>query len=203
MAKIKSVKQLRRLYKPALGRSVDKELDALDQHCRKFISLSPFVAIGTQGVDGLGDVAPRGEEQCVAKVLDNRTVLIPDRPGNNRLDNYMNILENPKVSLLFLIPGVNETLRINGLGEIRDDEEFLEMFAIDAKRPVTVLQVTVHQTYLPCAKALMRSKLWAPHAIVDRMVLPTMGQMINDQTNSKDPVESQADMEARYEKVLY
>ena len=130
-------------------------------------------------------------------------MLIPDRPGNNRLDNYMNILENSKVSLLFLIPGVNETLRINGLGEIRDDEEFLEMFAIDAKRPVTVLQVTVHQTYLHCAKALMRSKLWAAHAIVDRMVLPTMGQMINDQTNSKDPVESQADMEARYEKVLY
>ena len=203
MSKIETVEQLRQIYKPALGRSVEKELDHLDPHCKKFITLAPFVAVGTQGVDGLGDVAPRGEYPAVAKALDDRTVLIPDRPGNNRLDNYTNILENPKVSLLFLIPGVNETLRINGTGEIRDDAELLEMFTIGGKLPITVLQVTVHEAYLHCAKALMRSKLWSPDAIVERSVLPSMGQMIKDQTNSKDPVESQEAMEARYERVLY
>lgn len=194
MSKIETVEQLRQIYKPALGRSVEKELDHLDPHCKKFITLAPFVAVGTQGVDGLGDVAPRGEYPAVAKALDDRTVLIPDRPGNNRLDNYTNILENPKVSLLFLIPGVNETLRINGTGEIRDDAELLEMFTIGGKLPITVLQVTVHEAYLHCAKALMRSKLWSPDAIVKRSVLPSMGQMIKDQTNSKDPVESQEAM---------
>ena len=105
--------------------------------------------------------------------------------------------------MLFLIPGVNETLRINGLGEIRDDPELLEMFTVNGKLPVTILQVTVCEAYLHCAKALMRSKLWAPEAIVNRSVLPSMGQMIKDQTQSTAPIENQADMEARYEKVLY
>lgn len=203
MSKIETVEQLRQVYKPALGRSVEKELDYLDPHCKKFITLAPFVAVATQGVDGLGDVAPRGEYPAVAKALDDHTVLIPDRPGNNRLDNYTNILENPKVSLLFLIPGVNETLRINGVGEIRTDAELLELFPVAGKLPITVLHVTVHEAYLHCAKALMRSKLWSPDAILDRSVLPSMGQMIKDQTKSKDPVESQEAMEARYEKVLY
>ncbi len=203
MAKIETIERLRQIYKPAFGRSLEKELKHLDSHCQKFISLAPFVAIATQGVEGLGDLAPRGEEPAVARVLNDRTVLIPDRPGNNRLDNYSNILENPKVSLLFLIPGVNETLRVNGRGEIRDDPELLEMFTVNGKLPVPVMQGTVCEAYLHCAKALMRSKLWAPEAIVNRSVLPSMGQMIKDQTQSTAPIENQADMEARYEKVLY
>lgn len=203
MAKIESIAQLREIYKPAAGRAVTKQLDHLDPHCRSFIGLSPFLALATQGLDGLGDVTPRGESPGFVKVTDDRTLLIPDRPGNNRLDSYTNILENPKVSLLFLVPGVNETLRINGSGEIRDDLEYLKMFAIGDKLPATVLQVTVREAYLHCAKALMRSKLWSSDTIVDRSVLPSMGQMINDQTNSKEPVENQVTMEARYQKVLY
>ena len=151
----------------------------------------------------MGDVAPRGDQPGFVAVPDANTVLIPDRPGNNRLDNYSNILENPKVSLVFLVPGVNETLRINGIAEIRDDADLLEMFSVGGKLPVTVLKVTVHEAYLHCAKALMRSKLWAPEARVERSVLPSMGQMIKDQTNAEGPVESQTVMEARYEKVLY
>ncbi len=203
MSKIESVEHLRRVYKPALGRSVEKQLDHLDPHCQKFISLSPFLVIGTQGIENLGDVAPRGDRPGFVAVKDANTVLIPDRPGNNRLDNYSNILENPKVSLVFLIPGVNETLRINGIAEIRDDADLLEMFSVGGKLPVTVLKVTVLEAYLHCAKALMRSKLWAPEAKVDRSVLPSMGQMIKDQTNAEGPLESQTVMEARYEKILY
>lgn len=203
MSKIESVEHLRRVYKPALGRSVEKQLDHLDPHCRKFLSLAPFLVIGTQGIENLGDVAPRGDHPGFVAVPDANTVLIPDRPGNNRLDNYTNILENPKVSLVFLIPGVNETLRINGIAEIRDDADLLEMFSVGGKLPITVLKVTVREAYLHCAKALMRSRLWSPEAQVERSVLPSMGQMIKDQTKAEEPPEGQAEMEARYEKVLY
>ncbi len=203
MSKIASIEALRGIYKQAGGRSVQKQLNYLDTHCRHFISLSPFLVLGTQAIDGMGDVTPRGDAPGFVEVLDDRTLLIPDRPGNNRLDNYSNILGNPAVSLMFLIPGVDETLRINGVAEIRDDADLCGMFSVADKTPLTVLKVTVREAYLHCAKALMRSRLWSPDAIIARTALPSMGQMIKDQINSNDPVESQADMEARYEKQLY
>jgi PPOX class probable FMN-dependent enzyme len=178
-------------------------LNCLDIHCRHFISLSPFLVLGTQANDGMGDVTPRGDALGSVEVPDGRMLLIPDRPGKNRLDDYSNILGNPEVSLMFLIPGVNKTLRINGIAEIRNDADLFGMFTVAHKAPLTVLKVTVRETYLHCAKALMRSKLWSPYAIIARTTLPSMGQMIKDQINSKGPVESQSDMEARYEKRLY
>ncbi len=180
---------------------MQKQLNYLDIHCRHLISLTPFLVLGTQAIDGMEDVTPRGDAPGFVKVPDDRTLLIPDRPGNNRLDDYSNVLGNPEVSLMFLIPGVKETLRINGIAGIRNDADLFGMFTVAHKTPLTVLKVTVREVHLHCAKALMRSKLWSPDAIIARTTLSSMGQMIKDQINSKGPVESQADMEARYEKT--
>jgi len=203
MSKINSMDALRGLYKNAKGRAVDKQQQKLDSQSRHFIRLSPFLVIGTQSREGLGDVSPRGEGPGFVHVLDDHRLLIPDRPGNNRLDTYSNIIDNPAVSLIFLIPGVNETLRINGVAEIRDDADLCGHCIVNDKAPVTVLMVTVREAYLHCAKALMRSQLWSPESVIDRSILPTIGQMINDQVGSTEPAESIEDMERRYRKVLY
>ena len=203
MSKVETVEALRTIYKPAVGRAVDKQLGYLDPHCKSFIALSPFLVIGTQGKDGPGDTSPRGDMPGFVGVEGDRTLLIPDRPGNNRLDNYLNILSNPEVGLIFLIPGVNETLRVNGTAEIHDDAALCQQFAVDGKPALTVLKVTVREAYLHCPKALMRSKLWQSETAVERSVLPSLGQMINDQTNSDAAAETQAEMEARYKDVLY
>ncbi len=203
MSKIDTVEALRGIYRQATGRSVEKGLDRLDPHCRRFIGLSPFLVMGTQAAGGLGDVSPRGDRPGFVAVEDDRTLLIPDRPGNNRLDGYTNIIGNPAVSLIFLVPGVNETLRINGVAEIRDDAALCRRFGVDGKAPATVLKVTVREAYLHCAKALMRSALWSPEAVIERSCLPSMGQMIKDQTGSAGAAEDQAAMEERYGDMLY
>ena len=159
--------------------------------------------IGTTRPDGVGDVSPRGEEPGFVKVLDDTTLAIPDRPGNNRLDTLSNILERPAVGLIFLIPGVNETLRINGEAEIRDDDELREMFEVNGRLPATVLVVKVNEIYLHCAKALMRSRLWDEDAKIERSEFPTMGEMIRDQIDADTEAETQDAMVARYERMLY
>jgi uncharacterized protein len=204
MAVISDLNTLRKLYKSAHPRAVAKELGSLDAHCKQFIGLSPFVLIGSAGDPGdFGDVSPRGEDPGFVTVLDDKTLAIPDRPGNNRLDTLENILDNPEVGLLFLIPGVDETLRISGRAELRDDPELLERFRIRDRLPATVLVVTVRRAYLHCAKALMRSKLWDPDARIERSELPTMNQMIADQTAADGPIEDQHEMVKRYKDVLY
>lgn len=202
MAKIETEAALREIYRPAAGRAVDKQLDRLEANCRRFIELSPFLVISSQG-DGLGDISPKGDTPGFVQVLDDKTIAIPDRPGNNRLDTFNNLLSNPAVGLLFLIPGVDETLRINGTAEIRDDDDLRERFAVNGKLPATVILVTVEEAYLHCAKALMRSRLWDPNAQVDRSVLPSMGQMIKDQIGHNEAPEDQDVMVERYRKVLY
>ena len=194
---------LRNLYKAAGGRSVEKELSALDKHCRHFISLSPFLVIGSSSASGPADVSPRGETPGFVQVLDDTHLAVPDRPGNNRLDTFENILENPNVALIFLIPGVDETLRINGRAEIRDDIDLLERFEVSGRLPATVLVVAVEAAYLHCAKALMRSNFWDPEAQVNRTELPTMGRMISDQIGVTDEPETQDAMQARYRQRLY
>ncbi len=203
MARISTADELRRLYVPPKGRSLTKQLDFLDPHCRRFIELSPFIVIASTGVNGHADASPRGEAPGFVHVLDDRTIAIPDRPGNNRLDTMQNILENPEIGVIFLIPGVNETLRINGRAEIRDDASLRAGFEVDGKQPVTVLVVNVREAYLHCAKALIRSRLWGAAAQHNARPIPTMGEMIRDQTGGADPVESDPDMQARYKKVLY
>lgn len=203
MAKITTVETLRDHYGEAKKRSLEKQLTKLEKHSRHFISLSPFVLLGTASAIGHGDVSPRGETPGFVQVIDDNLIALPDRPGNNRLDSLSNIIENPNVSLLFLIPGVDETLRLNGLAEIRDDADLREKFEIKGRLPATVLLVNVKEVYLHCAKALMRSNLWASDSQIDREALPTMGQMIRDQVGSTGPLEAQQEMLKRYNQALY
>ena len=187
---------LRALY-PAPGeRALRKQLDALDGHCTRFIALSPFVVLAT-GHASL-DASPRGGAPGFVRQPDAHTLLIPDAPGNHRLDSLTNILEHGQIGLLFLIPGVDETLRVNGTAWLTQDPARLAAFAQDARPARLVIEVTVQEAYLHCAKALMRSKLWSDAARVDRAALPSMGRMINDQIGSEAPAESDAQMRARY-----
>ncbi len=152
---IMDVKSLRETYPEPKGAPVEKVLYELDDHCRNFIARSPFLILGTNG-----DVSPKGDHPGFVVVLDNRTLLIPDRRGNNRLDSYQNILGNPVVALIFLIPGVNETFRIRGEGKITMDHDLLEPLALNGKIPQAGLIVHVREAYLHCGKAILRSKLW-------------------------------------------
>lgn len=186
-----------------MGRSVAKQLDRLDKHCRAFIALSPFLVLATQGADGLGDATPRGDHPGFVGVPDDHTLILPDRPGNRRIDSLSNIVERPGVGVLFLIPGVDETLRVNGEAWIDDDLALREAHAADGKVPETVLVVRVREAYLQCAKALMRSKLWAEESRIERSRLPTMGEMLKDHTRSNEAPETQAEMLERYKTLLY
>ncbi len=203
MARIETLEELRALYDMPKGRPLTKQLDHLEKHCRQFISLSPFLILSTSNEEMMQDASPRGEDPGFVKVLDDHRIAIPDRPGNNRLDTYSNIIASPNVGLIFLIPGVNETLRVNGSAEIRDDEDLIDLFDNQPRKPKTVLVVHVKEAYLHCAKALMRSNLWNDSYKISRDQLPTMSQMINDQSKSHAPLETQEEMEARYRDVLY
>jgi PPOX class probable FMN-dependent enzyme len=173
--------ELRGHYKAPHDPAVKKELRFLDAHCRNFLSSSPFVLIGSQDVAGNADVTPKGDKPGFVAVLDDVTLAIPDRPGNNRLDTFENIVANPAVGLLFLIPGMNETLRVNGEGRITADAGLRESLAVDGKQPSTVLVVKVKAAYMHCAKAFMRSDLWKPDSWPRREDMPTLGAILRDQ----------------------
>ena len=178
---ITSREELRSIYKPASEGSLRKELKALDSHCASFIGRSPFVLIGTSDGKGHADVTPKGDRPGFVAVLDSRTVAIPDRPGNNRLDTLENLLAEPSIGLLFLIPGMDETLRINGRAKITADAALRARFTVDGKLPQAVIVVEVEAAYMHCAKAFMRSQLWHPETWPDRKSLPTLGQILKDQ----------------------
>jgi PPOX class probable FMN-dependent enzyme len=195
---IDSLGQLRTLYPAAKERSVKKQLSALDVHCRRFIELSPFVVLASSSSAGSMDASPRGGAPGFVKALDDRTLLIPDAPGNNRLDTLENIIGTGKLGLFFMVPGVDETLRVNGSARLSTDAKLLGLFNTEKRQPKLVIEVAVAEAYLHCAKALMRSKLWDPASLVERSVLPTMGQMLNNQIGIDAPAESQEEMRARY-----
>jgi PPOX class probable FMN-dependent enzyme len=203
MARIETAEQLRAIYGYPKGRSVAKQMAKLERHSRRFIELSPFLVMATSRRDGLADASPKGDLPGFVHVLDDSTVAIPDRPGNNRLDGMENILANPTVGLIFFIPGIDETLRINGTVEIRDDEDLRQRFAVDGKPAVSVYVVHIEEVYLHCAKALIRSKLWAAESQAAVRPLPSCGQMMKDQTGDAAPAETQEAMLARYAEVLY
>ncbi len=175
--RITTVEQLEVLYGAPAARSLVKELDCISDHYRVFIEKSPFVILATVGPEGL-DCSPRGDPPGFVRVADNKTVLMPDRRGNNRADSLHNIVRDPRVSLLFLIPGVGETLRINGRAAISIEPSLCESFAINGKAPRSVLVVTVDRIYFQCQKALARSRLWDAGAHVPRSELPTAGQIM-------------------------
>jgi len=204
MSIITTPEELRSVYKPALERSVQKEMSSLDKHAKAFLARSPFVLIGSCAEGGRADVSPKGDQPGFVRALDNRTVAIPDRPGNNRLDTYENVLTNPQVGLIFLVPGMNETLRINGRAEIRIDDELKAMFEYQGKLPISVMVVAVEEVYLHCAKAFMRSGLWDASTFIERSSFPSFGAMLKDQISLEEtPAEIDRGLEERYRITLY
>ena len=177
---------LGQLYGNPSERAVLKQLDHLDKHCRAFIEISPFLVIGTMGSDGLGDVSPRGDAPGFVKVRDEKTIYLPDRLGNNRTDTLLNVIDNSGVGLLFLVPGMNETLRVNGNARITIDENILEGLSAQGKAPRSALEISVEEAYLQCAKALIRSKLWEEDYKIERKSFPSLGKIISDQIGRGD-----------------
>lgn len=180
----------------------------LDTHSRDYIARSPFLCIGTQSSDGTADVSPRGDPRGFVKVLDDHTLLIPERPGNYRLDTLTNILANPSVGLLFMIPGYDETMRVNGTARLSRDPALLEQLAVNDRRPQVAIVVTVTEVFIHCAKAFRRSKLWDPAELQDRSDMPSLYKIILDQTTGapEDPAEMEkldADLEASYQNSMY
>jgi PPOX class probable FMN-dependent enzyme len=198
---IDSPEKLRTTYAPAKERSVKKQLDHLDRHCLRFIALSPFVVLASGNADSHYDASPRGGEPGFVRA-ERGMLWIPDSPGNNRLDTLENILATGRLGLLFLIPGVDETLRVNGRARLADDPALLSGFANEKRTPKVAIEVTVEDAYLHCAKALMRSKLWSAESQVTRSVLPSMGQMLADQIGDPAIAEPQAQMLERYKADL-
>ena len=189
---------LRQRYAAPMERAVQKEIHALDVHCRRFIALSPFVLLATADAEHNPDASPRGGAPGFVQVADAHTLLLPDAPGNNRLDSFQNILATGKLGLLFLIPGVDETLRVNGLAVLSTAPADIAACTTDKRAPKLVLRISVQSAYLHCAKAFMRSRLWDHAAQVDRKLLPTIGQMIADQTGLDSAPETQEAMVQRY-----
>ncbi len=200
---ITTLDQLRSLYGEPGERALRKQLPQLDPHGQRFIALSPFCVVATGGDGGaLLDASPRGGAPGFVKTPDAHTVLLPDSSGNNRLDTLSNLLVDPRIGLIFMIPGVDETLRINGTAQLREEAAFTDLFTAERQRSKLVIEVRVAEAYLHCSKAFMRSRLWHADAKVERAVLPTMGQMIHDQMGLATEPESQAQMLARYQAQL-
>lgn len=175
---IGSEQELRALHAPPSDLVKRKCVDRLDRHCRDFIALSPFLVLGTANAAGKADVSPRGDPPGFVKVLDDTTLLIPDRPGNNLLDSLSNILANPEVGLLFVIPGFDETLRVNGRAAILADPALLASFAVNGKPPRCVLRITVEKVFFQCSRAMLRSKLWDAASMAAPGEVPTAGEML-------------------------
>lgn len=199
---ITSEAELRALYGEVNQRAAKKVIGRLDAHCRAFIANSPFMLIAT--TDGTGiDVSPKGDPAGSVIVEDDHHILIADRPGNNRIDGMLNVLKHPRVGTIFLIPGVRETLRVNGTATIHAEPELLERCAIRGRRPLTVMRIRAEEVFLHCAKALLRSELWNPATWPAERPVPTMSDMIRDHIGEQLPHESEEDMVRRYAPMLY
>ena len=182
---ITDVAALEALYGQPAGASVAKEVDRLTPGYRAFVEASPFFVLATSGPDGL-DASPRGDGPGFVRVVDERTLLVPDRRGNNRIDSLRNLIHDPRVALLFLIPGVDETLRVNGRAAITADADLCAGFAVDGKAPKTVLVVTIESVFFQCARALLRSRLWDPASRIDRQSLPSTGTLIAEASAGRE-----------------
>jgi len=174
---VSTLAELEALYGTPVGASIIKEVDHITDQYRAFAEKAPFVVVATVGPEGT-DCSPRGDPAGFVRVIDRKRLLIPDRQGNNRIDSLRNLVHDPRISLLFLVPGVNETLRINGRARILVDPALAASFAINGKAPHTLLEVTAERVYFQCAKALIRSRLWSADAQVPRSALPTTGEIL-------------------------
>jgi uncharacterized protein len=196
---------LRELYPQPKGLAILKQLDRLDGHCRNFIAHSPLVVIGSTRAGRGTDVSPRGDAPGFARVLDDHTIAIPDRPGNNRLDTMSNIATDAEVGLLFFIPGIDETLRVNGTARLTREPELLATAVVNGREPRLVILVAVREAFLHCGKALKRARLWHDDYRVERKSFPSLGRMIVEQTKPGDVTVEQAEayIENNYVTGLY
>jgi len=199
---------LRSTYAATHDIALKKCLDHIDVHAAAFIKRSPFLCIGTQSQTGQADVSPRGDPCGFVKILDEKTLLIPDRPGNNRLDTLSNITTNPKVGLLFIVPGFDDTMRVNGEAQLTRDPALLAMMTVQDRTPTLAIAVHVDEVFLHCAKAFRRSKLWDPSQHQNRKDVPSLMQMVLDQTTGApdDPAkmaELDAGLEDEYRQTMY
>ncbi|PZN97434.1 MAG: pyridoxamine 5'-phosphate oxidase [Hyphomicrobiales bacterium] len=180
-----------------------KVLDRLDVFCRDFIALSPFLVLATADGQGRADASPRGDAPGFVQVLDERTLLIPDRRGNNRVDSFGNILAAPGVGLIFMVPGIAETLRVNGRARLTRDHALLEPATVQERTPTLGLIVDIDEAFFHCGKALIRSKLWDSSVQVERGSFPTLGRIMSEQTKAVSVAEAEANLEEAYRTRLY
>ena len=198
--------ELRQLYGAASERASLKVMRSLDRHAQQFIALSPFVVLASSNASGQMDASPRGGDPGFVKVIDNQTLLIPDAPGNNRLDTLENIIDTSQLGLLFMVPGFDETLRVNGQASLSTDPSERQLCTDARRTPALVIRVRVQAVYLHCAKAFMRAQLWNPSHYIQRHLMPSMGEMLRDQIQNTQgyaiEAETQEDMMARYRQSL-
>jgi len=205
---IKSEDVLRAQYGKTHPLAVKKLLTELDAHCCEYISRSPFVCLSTQHVDGTADVSPRGDPAGFVRVLDSKTLAIPDRPGNNRLDSLSNIITNSSVGLLFIVPGFDDTLRVNGNAFLCQDPDLLSGMAVNNRTPTLAIVVEVKEAFLHCAKAFRRSRLWYADTWQNRQDLPSLAAIVTEQVSGSaidaaDAVKLEQDLEEEYRQTMY
>ena len=199
---VATIEDLRGLHPKPMSRASGKVLRSLDGHCRAILARATFCIIGTQGPEG-ADVSPRGDPAGFVRVLDDRHLLLPDRIGNNRFDSFGNLFTNPRVGVLFLVPGIAETLRINGMARITDDAALLLSSERQGRVPKVGLLIEVKEAYLHCAKAINRAALWDPAKHIDRAELPTYAQMLADQVQGLSLEESERQGEEMARRGMY
>jgi hypothetical protein len=199
---ISTVEQLREVYPAPKQRSLDKELDHLDEHCRRFIGLSPFAVVCTSAADGRCDASPKGGPPGFVRVLDEHRLLIGDATGNRRLDGHQNLLENPRVGVLFMIPGMGETLRVNGGVELTRDPALLAGLETGGHPAKLALVVHAEEVYIHCAKALIRSRLWDPDTWCAADELPSAAEILSDHIGLGDVEASAAALAEGYRTQL-
>ncbi|NYT86835.1 pyridoxamine 5'-phosphate oxidase family protein [Pollutimonas harenae] len=201
--RITDLQALEALYGSPASASLKKEVDYIHRYYRKLVEASPFVVLATNGPDGL-DASPRGDPTGFVRVCDEETLLLADRRGNNRIDSLRNIIHDPRVALLFLIPGVGETLRINGEATISTDPTLLEQFSLQGKLPSTVLIIKAKKVFFQCSRAILRSRLWDPALHVERASLPSTGTILETLSNAEiDGNKYDADLPERVQKTMY
>ncbi|MFE0027349.1 pyridoxamine 5'-phosphate oxidase family protein [Amycolatopsis sp. NPDC059021] len=187
---IDSLDALRELLGEAKETTQRKIIDRIDEHARTLIAHSPFVLLATSAPDGSCDVSPRGDPAGSVLVLDDKTLVLADRPGNKLIDSFRNILGNPHAGLLFLVPGMNETLRVNGRATLVSDAPFFDDLVVQGKRPKLAVVIEVEQLYMHCAKAFLRASLWKPETWPERTTLPTLGTILRDHAKLDTPAET-------------